>query len=255
LLKPLEATLREYKPQTLVLIPDSFLRTVPFAALYDGEQFLIEKYPLATSLGLKLTSKYTALNLDKNAAFGISQAIPPLSSLPFVDEEISKIKTILPGVTFLNQQFTEQQLINQLQEKHSIVHLATHSRFLGTPESSFLQTFDERLYLSDLEKILSSANVIELITFSACETAQGNERSLLGLAGIAVRTGIPSTLGSLWFASDELSVELITDFYTNLKQPGISQAEALRRAQIKQIRSLESHPVAWANFILIGNWL
>jgi CHAT domain-containing protein len=89
---------------------------------------------------------------------------------------------------------------------------------------------------------------------SACQTAAGNERSVLRLAGVAIRSGVKSTLGSLWFVSDEGTVPLITDFYLNLKQ-GMSKAEALQQAQIQQINTSNHHPSIWSSFILIGSWL
>ncbi|MEQ1528767.1 MAG: CHAT domain-containing protein [Methylococcales bacterium] len=54
LITPLEFWLRETAVDTLVIVPDAVLRTLPLAALYDGEHYLIEKYALASSPGLTL---------------------------------------------------------------------------------------------------------------------------------------------------------------------------------------------------------
>ncbi|MGH2415826.1 MAG: CHAT domain-containing protein, partial [Microcystaceae cyanobacterium] len=132
----------------------------------------------------------------------------------------------------------------------SIVHLATHGKFRGMPENSFIQAFDQPIYLKDLEAILSQSKApIELLTLSACQTAAGNERSFLGLAGLAIRSGVKSTLGSLWSINDEATVALMSDFYQNFKQ-GMTQVEALQKAQLKQIANPESHPTNWSNFVL-----
>jgi len=50
LIKPLIPQLHDIK--TLVIVSDGALRTIPFAALHDGEEFLIEKYALVLSPGL-----------------------------------------------------------------------------------------------------------------------------------------------------------------------------------------------------------
>ena len=97
---------------------------------------------------------------------------------------------------------------------------------------------------------------MELLTLSACQTAAGDNRSALGIAGVAVRAGVKSALASLWFINDESTVPLVEEFYTQLRQSKVTKAEALRRAQIKMIKDRDnSHPAVWSPFILIGNWL
>jgi len=78
----------------------------------------------------------------------------------------------------------------------------------------------------------------------------------LGMAGVAVRAGARSALASLWYINDEATVPLIKEVYTQLRQPNITKAEALQKAQQKAIANLEyNHPAVWSPFILIGNWL
>ena len=134
--------------------------------------------------------------------------------------------------------------------------MATHGKFSGTLEQTFIQTFEGPLTLAELEDLLSRRKEpLELLTLSACQTAAGNDRSVLGLAGVAVRSGVRSALGTLWFINDAATVELITDFYQYLKQPGTTKAEALRQAQLNQIAQPGNHPSVWSSFILIGGWL
>lgn len=96
---------------------------------------------------------------------------------------------------------------------------------------------------------------IEILILSACQTAAGDKRAALGLAGVAVRSGARSTIATLWSVQDNSTAELITHFYAALKQPGITRAEALRQAQLSLLRSLDyQHPYYWAPFVLVGNW-
>ncbi len=94
-------------------------------------------------------------------------------------------------------------------------------------------------------------------TLSACQTAVGDERAALGLAGVAIKAGVGSALASLWFVSDAATSELMAAFYRQLQDPNLSKAKALQNVQVKFIkdRSRFYHPVYWAPFLLIGNWM
>jgi CHAT domain-containing protein len=258
LIRPLELDLVEVKPKTLVFIGDRNLRNVPMAALYDGEHYLVEKYGIAVSLGLKLISKQNTGEALKALTFGSTKAISPFNrDLPNVALETEEIQAIMGGDRFLDRDFTWENFRKHFlanSDGASIVHLATHGRFSGSTERSFIQTFDRLISLADLESLFNqNEKPIELLTLSLCQTAAGNERSVFGLAGMAIRSGIPSIVGSLWFANDETSADLMTEFYSNLKQ-GLSKAEALQKVQIEQISQI-GHPTDWANYILVGNWL
>lgn len=91
---------------------------------------------------------------------------------------------------------------------------------------------------------------------SACQTALGDNRAALGLAGVAVRSGARSTLATLWSVSDESTVELMSEFYRAIATSEVNKAEALRQAQIALLKNSQfQHPFFWAPFVLIGNWL
>jgi CHAT domain-containing protein len=76
----------------------------------------------------------------------------------------------------------------------------------------------------------------------------------LGLAGVAARSGVKTTLGTLWFINDAATVPLIGDFYQALSG-GKSKVVALQEAQLRQIREYRNPPAIWSPFVLIGNWL
>ena len=119
----------------------------------------------------------------------------------------------------------------------------------GTSDSTFLQSFDRRITLKELEDVLlANKEPVDLLTLSACQTAAGDNRSTLGLAGLAARTGVKNVLASLWFVNDADTVLLIEEFYRQLKQPNITSPNALRNAQIKLIP--QSHPAVWSGFVL-----
>jgi CHAT domain-containing protein len=61
-------------------------------------------------------------------------------------------------------------------------------------------------------------------------------------------------MGSLWGIRDDVTRDLVVRFYTELKDPGVTKAEALQRAQIEQLRR-GAAAGEWSPFVLIGNWL
>lgn len=92
---------------------------------------------------------------------------------------------------------------------------------------------------------------------SACQTAAGDNRATLGLAGAAVRAGARSTLASLWNIGDRSTAILMGEFYKELATAKVTKAEALRRAQITLFKQYPnySRPSYWAAYVLVGNWL
>jgi CHAT domain-containing protein len=95
-----------------------------------------------------------------------------------------------------------------------------------------------------------------LLTLSACQTAAGDDRAALGLAGVAVKSGARSALATLWAINDQASAMLVTEFYRQLLKENVSKAQALQRAQNALMQNVRyRHPGYWSPFLLIGNWL
>jgi CHAT domain-containing protein len=157
-----------------------------------------------------------------------------------------------------NAQFRGSTIKEQLASAdYSIVHIATHGHFDRNPQKSFLLTYDEKLTMDLLEESISGRRdePLELLVLSACESAAGDNRAALGLAGVALKAGARSALATLWQISDAATVRLITDFYLHANKENVSKAEALQIAQKNLIKQAEfSHPSDWAPFLLIGNW-
>lgn len=261
LIRPLEADLTTLKPNTLVFINDGVLRKVPMAALHDGKDFLIQKYPIATTPSLSLTTRQPVHSNNLSAlSLGLTVERSPFASLSNVRAEVEAVNQILGGTKLIDEGFTLANLQTQLQKKsYPIVHIATHGKFGVDADSTFLVGFDQRLSIETLDNLLRSRRsreAVELLTLSACQTAAGDNRSALGIAGVAVRAGVESALATLWYINDEATVPLIKEFYSQLRQPNVSKAEALRRAQVKMIADANyNHPAVWSPFVLIGNWL
>ncbi|MEQ9482431.1 MAG: CHAT domain-containing protein [Coleofasciculus sp. F4-SAH-05] len=263
LIRPIETQLAQQDIKTLVFVLDGVLRNVPMAALHDGEQYLIEKYSIALTPGLQLLEPRSLTQLHlRSLTAGLSQARQGFSALPAVKDEIEQVSINIPSTVLLNQAFTSTALENKINTLPvSVVHLATHGQFSSNPEDTFILTWDKRLNANTLAQLLKGKNQdntppIELLVLSACQTANGDQRAALGLAGLAVRSGTRSTIGTLWSVKDQSTAQAMIQLYNNLTQPDINRAEALRQAQLFLLQQDKyKHPYYWAPFILVGNWL
>ncbi|MDZ8236946.1 CHAT domain-containing protein [Nostoc sp. ChiQUE01b] len=276
IIRPFEDDLSANKITTLVFIQDSFLRNVPMAALYDkkDKKYLIEKYAIASTPSLQLTSTQK-VNIKSSRAL-----ILAVSQEAKIDDKLFEALTNVPLETkavqelfantkkLENQEFTISNLEQEIQNtSYPIIHVATHAQFGTIAEDTFLVTGNnDKLTINQLETLLrqtnNSSNLVELLALTACQTAVGDDRSTLGLAGVALQAGAKSAMASLWSVGDESTANLVAEFYSKLRESKMSKAQALQIAQLKLINAKETeidiqynHPYYWAPFILIGNWL
>ncbi len=292
IVQPLATELAKKKIDTIVFSMDTGLRSLPLAALHDGQQFLVEQYNLALIPSFSLTdTRYAPIQGKQVLGMGITQEVEGQSPLPSVAVEIPALTTNIwqgsayldPDVTLANlKKFTQQQ-------QFDIIHLATHAEFNpGKIEKSYIQLWDGRLTLRDLREVATQSKwsdtpTVEMLVLSACQTALGNTDAELGFTGLAIQSGVKSALGSLWYVSDEGTLGLMTGFYQSLKTAPIKSA-ALRQAQMAmlngQVRVTDdaqlvladgtqialpaifaergevdfTHPYYWSSFTMVGNW-
>ncbi|NEU75043.1 CHAT domain-containing protein [Hassallia byssoidea VB512170] len=266
LIQPLEADLAKIDMKTLVFVLDGSLRNIPMAVLYDNKQkqYLIEKYAIALAPGLQLIDPKPLQGRELNVLIaGVSEqreiegrSFPPLNNVIVESEKIHS--TIPKSQELLNRTFTEKNVQNRIKEApFSVVHIATHGEFSSNAEKTFILTWEQLLKVKDFDNLLrlrnTSDRAIELLVLSACQTASGDKRATLGLAGIAVRAGARSTLATLWSVEDESTAELMNQFYQELAQ-GEAKAKALRHAQLALLAKYQT-PYFWAPYVLVGNWL
>jgi len=262
LIQPLEKDLQAQKIDTLVFIPDGSLRTIPLSALYDGKNFLVTRYAVATSPGLTLTDPQP-LPREKVQLLvaGLTESVQGFPPLPDVSGEVTKLDALYDGAVLQNSSFTLSNVKQELGDTpYSIVHVASHGKFQSDVRNTFLLTYDGKLNMDTLEGYMASTTYreqpVELLTLSACQTAVGDDKAALGLGGVAVKAGARSALATLWYINDQASSLLITDFYANLSESDISKAKALQKAQLDLLNDPRfHHPSYWGPFLLIGNWL
>ncbi|MFM7425359.1 MAG: CHAT domain-containing protein [Elainella sp.] len=264
LIRPLRDELDRSAVKTIVFVLDSALQTIPMAVLYDGQHYLIENYSLALAPRLQLLPSGNSQRQRLDVLMlGLTQPRQNFPGLPAVQQELDKIQAVTGnrGKILLDENFTLPNLEAALNARPApIVHLATHAQAGGNLETTFILTWDSEIQVNQLSTLLQTANLnrrqpIELLVMSACQTAVGDDRAALGLAGIAVRAGARSTMATLWSVSDSAMAELMGQLYENLAQPDATKAEALRQAQLAMLQNpAYRHPFYWSPVILLGNW-
>ncbi|MCK5830364.1 MAG: CHAT domain-containing protein [Methylococcales bacterium] len=313
LIAPVKVDLEQHKIKTLVYLPDGALRKIPFALLYDGQQYLTEQYALVTVPGLSLLaaqSKSTnksdillagmsepggvveelfekGINIFEESTEdlrGLTEKLPLRKlkirqgserkitnrnlqieqlkkdlALPGVSKELKILSELSQVNVMENNNFLLGKFIKSVHRGHSMVHIASHGYFSGDPEKSFIMTHDHLLNMKQLSELFQNEAVnnqpVELVTLSACQTAEGDDRSPLGLSGVVVQTGVKSAIGTLWPVADEAAQQFFSDFYKYYQQPGTTKAQAVQKAQLGLIKNKKlNHPFYWAPFVLVGEW-
>ncbi|MEL7039183.1 MAG: CHAT domain-containing protein [Cyanobacteria bacterium J06592_8] len=278
LIRPAEEILAETQSTTLVFVLDGTLRKIPMAALYDSKQekYLIEKYAIALAPGLQLLSPEPFSEISLNALLagvGKEQIINGQEFTPLeqVKQELDDLQTLIPlnNQPLLDENFSIANLENQLEQTDlTVIHIATHGEFSSNLDESFIVAWDELLTVREIDRILreqrSQTSIpIELLTLSACETAEGDDRAVLGIAGVAVRAGARSTFASLWRVNDRSTAEFMKRLYQELltanESGTVNKAKAMQKVQLDFLNNYPDtdwkQPHYWAPFILIGNWL
>lgn len=285
LVAPLEAELTLREITNLVFLSDVGLRSLPLAALHDGEQFLVQRYSIGLMPSLSLTdTRYVDIRNSQLLAMGISESTQGQSPLPAASVEVTTLALKLwRGRLFLNERATLDTLKSARQQQpFGIVHLATHADVSSNAANeSYIQLWNDRLRMDQVRQLGWNDPPVNLLVLSACRTAIENTQAELGFAGLAVQTGVKTAVASLWYVSDVASAALMSSFYGFLNTAPI-KAEALRSAQIAmasgqvyvengQIRGLGitppslphaesvsgrqslAHPYYWAGFTMVGN--
>jgi filamentous hemagglutinin family protein len=282
---PIEAQLTAQKITNLVFIPDAGLRAIPYAALHDGKQFLVEKYSIGLMPSLSLTdTNYTNIHNSQVLAIGVSESTQGSSPLPAVPTEVSTLMQLWRrrGTSFLNSNATLENLKQTRQANpFGIIHMATHANFIaGATDKSYIQLWNERLQIDQIRQLGWNDPPVEMLVLSACRTALGDSQSELGFAGLAVQAGVKTVVASLWYVSDSATTALMAKFYEQLNTAPV-KADALRQAQVAMaqgkvyikeghvqgVQGMESialpvgidsaqdfsHPYYWASFTMVGN--
>ncbi|WP_271253917.1 CHAT domain-containing protein [Pseudanabaena sp. Chao 1811] len=264
LIKPIETELTQAEVTTILYAPDGILRYIPIAALYDGKQWLAEKYRINNLIAYSLFDFVSQRNTQPNilaGAFGGKAGDRKFGQvgLPATVREVQVIANSFDNsVTLIEDQFSRQAIESKF-KNHNILHLATHAEFnTGTPDNSFIIFGNgDKIRLNEITDW--QIPNIDLIVLSACQTGVGklgDGVEILGFGYQVQKAGAKNAIASLWSVNDKGTQALMEAFYSELKKGDVTPTEALNRAQVALIKSPKySHPNYWSAFFAIGNGL
>ncbi|RAM48187.1 MAG: hypothetical protein C6Y22_28990, partial [Hapalosiphonaceae cyanobacterium JJU2] len=263
LIRPVEKEIEALSPKELSIIASGKLRYLPFETLYDKQKgkFLIQKYPVnyLTRISTRSLESSTApkhINRQQAIlAFGNPVPRKP-HDLPGAEEEVKNITQIFStSQTYLGKNATLSNF-KTYASRFPLLHLATHGCF-QEEDCKKLNLKKNTLLFADTQFDIADAARLglqgtQLLTLSACQTAQATNSDKQGIVGVAYifeRAGAKAVMASLWTVEDQATRNLMIEFYKNIKL-GMSKTEALQKAKLEQI---DRHPYYWSPFVLIGD--
>ena len=256
LIRPYEKELS--KVETLIISPDASLYLVPFAALHDGNKYLIEKKAVLTIPCIYLTNFDQIIHKqdNNNLISGLTSNHNEFGLLPDVKNEIETIRDIIGGKILSGKDYTRDNLFKSFEQNNfSIVHIASHGVFGKTNEDTFLLTNNDKITMDDLKQLIDCNKArnhkVDLMVLSACQTALGDERASYGMAGTAIKTGVKSVIATLWSINDDIAVIIMKYFYKKYASSSLSKVQSFQFAQ-KQMIKQKYKICDWASFQLIG---
>lgn len=268
----------------LILVPHGTLYRLPFSALHNGKEFLVERYSLSylptTSLIPMLArlrqerqgtgevpkylisaiSDYSATRKDGLKLSSRLRSSAGLEDLVYTIDEAQTVMDVGSNnaveATLLTNQEVKDALPSLFSE-YPVVHFAGHAVF--NPE----EPLASGLVLSDGSMLTAAAilqgNVLRthcgrLLVLSACQTGvnmvtPGGE--ILGLARALMYAGMPNLILSLWEVADRSTSDLMKEFHRVWQAGKTSVAQALRDAQ-RAAAGAQLPVQAWAPFIHLG---
>jgi CHAT domain-containing protein/tetratricopeptide (TPR) repeat protein len=274
LIQPIENHIQ--KKTTLIFVLDAEMQNIPINAIYNSKtnKYLVEDYAIAIVPSLKFINRsqpVAQLSWQPLLA-GAEKFADSLFSLPKAQQEIQHLqqKFKLPSErVLLNDKFTESNFQTHLQQLPvNLIHLATHAKFSSNLDETYIYTQDGKITINRLREIIQEREFanqmpIQLLTLSACETASGDRRATLGLAGVASRAGVQTVLATHLLVDDPFTEKFMIQFYEVLTEgtnsgKAMTKVEALQMVQKRFIQDRSSNyhrPQYWASYVLIGNWL
>ena len=282
LLAPVETDLAQAGAKTLMLSLDGGLRYIPFAALWDGKRYLVQRWAtvMVAEAGQSPAQSVGAPS-SRFQGFGLSDQVEGFNALPAVGRELKAISAVLPGPVKLNKAFTRTALEASLVHRPGVLHISSHFLFspLGSAESFLVLGDGSHFSLRDIDRSPMQFSSLDLLTLSACETGVGGGKEANGLEVESLRArlqmkGAKAVLATLWPVDDDSTGAFMADFYRRWKHTkGETKAEAMRQAQVALIQGRTNgiaapirggastsekhdwtHPYYWAPFVLSGDW-
>jgi CHAT domain-containing protein len=238
------------KSRDLVIVPHELLHYVPFHALFDGYQYLIDSFTVSYAPSASIFAQCRRKQTRK-AGSCLLMGVPDAQT-PCIYDELQSVARIVPHAEVFLGRNASEAILREKGPKSRLIHIATHGFFRrDSPMLSGIRLGDTFLTLTDLYQLRLTA---DQVTLSGCSTglnviAPGDE--LIGLMRGLLFAGARSLLLTLWDVSDGSTAEFMKAFYGRCFNH-MDAASALQGA-MQELRERYPHPYYWAPFSLVGN--
>ncbi len=275
LIKPV----RELMGNRLIIIPDEEIAWLPFDALlvnevgpdqtdYEGLPFLLNDYTISYCYfsSLRFNNSFQRQKGEEVLSFApyyglkADQGFVP-DSLLGAEKELKSVYRWFRGKSYTNESATETNFRIAMKEP-AIFHLAMHTVTDSVNSKYSYMLFDTRKDTVEDGKLFNyeislSRLKSPMIVLSACNSGTGtlyHGEGLMSLARAFILAGAPSVVKTSWKVNDEISADIISDFYHSLST-GKNKDVALRLAKLKYLRKsspVYSDPYYWAAYEVLG---
>jgi CHAT domain-containing protein len=245
----------------LGFVPHSFLHYLSFATLYDGAQYVADRFPLfylpsASVLKYTLNRRTDNKNLQV-LAIGNPSLNDPALNLPFAEQEVESIKWNFDHITLLTREKATESWVEKNIGKFGIIHIASHGTFdpINPLFSAIKLARDEKADGNmEAAEVFGLEINADMVLLSACQTGLGRITQgddVIGLNRAFFYSGTHSIISSLWRVSDISTAVLVKQFYRLYSI--YNKTESLRRAML-HVKNRYPHPGYWGAFILSGDY-
>ena len=243
--------LRFLTGEDLVIVPFGILHSLPFHALFDGREYLTDRFNVCYEPSASIFHHcHRDLPLIDGPSLLLGIDDPKLR---FVREELEAVAAVVHDPHVLFGARATEAALRRYGRRSRVIHIASHGTFRqDNPLFSSIRLASSYLTLYDLYHMDLPA---DLLTLSGCVTglnvvAEGDE--LLGLTRGLLYAGARSLLLSLWDVDDRSTSEFMREFYSGMARG--RKADAMRSAMLA-LRETYPHPYYWAPFKLTGHAL
>jgi CHAT domain-containing protein len=248
--------------KNLIIVPHGFLHYLPFQALLNGDEYLIERYAISYAPSATLFGVCHARASGRRKRRGaLVLAHSSDGSLPHTLGEGNAVGRVL-GASVYEEAEATRGVIERYGQRAGVIHIAAHGHFRqDAPLFSAVELADGPLTSADVFNLDLSGS---LVTLSACETGRsviGGGDELVGMTRAFLYAGAAGLLVSQWRVDDAATARLMTDFYRAWRNTRgvLAGPKALQFSQIASLReyampqNMLRHPFYWAGFQIIGS--
>ncbi len=249
---------------SLMLSIDDHLVHVPWELLYDGRDFLCQRF----SMGRSVSTRQAVSVVVRALQWPLKMQVlaDPRGDLNAAYEEGVAIKNEISGfeewidvslkTTDISTDYAKSKIRN-----FDIVHYAGHAEHdANQPGESGWLLRDGRLSANGIMAMAGTRPMPALVFSNACQTGQTDAWKLeadygtriFGLANAFLLSGVQHYIGTFWEIPDEAGALFARSFYRSLAN-GTTIGHALRLARQALIETYGEDTIVWASYMLYGD--